>query len=117
MSRFVEFTCNGDPRLVNVEKIHIIDQELKSKKVMIFLSDCTEPWTVDQSYEEVRHAVLMACDGVLTIIKSKYIDGVCQNCGAYIPTDHQMDCIDEEDVHHCYWCGAAMKTSVNKTGL
>lgn len=57
MSKFIQFTCKGDPRLVNVEKIHMIDLEIQSKKVAIFLSDCTEPWTVDQSYEDVVKAI------------------------------------------------------------
>lgn len=110
MSKFIQFTCEGDPRLINVEKIHVIDLDIKSKEVTIFLSDCTDPWTVDQSYEEVRHAVLMACDGVSNIIKTSYsYEGVCQNCGAFIPTDHHHDCIDREDVHYCYWCGAIME--------
>lgn len=111
MSKFIQFTCKGDPRLINVEKIHMIDLEIQSKKAAIFLSDCTEPWTVDQSYEEVCRAVLMACDGANSIIKTRYSDnGVCQNCGAYIPTDHRHDCIHQEDVHYCYWCGAIMET-------
>lgn len=57
MSKFIQLTCKGDPRLINVEKIHVIDLDIQSKKAAIFISDCTEPWTVDQSYEEVVRAI------------------------------------------------------------
>ena len=107
MSKFVRFTCNGNPRLVSIDWIHMVDIDPTNQRVAIFLSDCTEPWAVDQSLEEVVHAIAEVCEGFYNKLTSIYTDdGICKSCGAYIPTDHRIDYIDPKDVHYCYWCGA-----------
>lgn len=32
----------------------------------------------------------------------------CSVCRAPIPTDTQLDVVDEGDLMYCYWCGAKM---------
>lgn len=61
MARFVRFTVNGRPRLINVEKIYLLDVSADGK-TLILLSDAEDPsfWFVDQGYEEACRAVIAA---------------------------------------------------------
>lgn len=58
MSKFIQFACKGDPRLVNVEKIVLVDKA-KDGSAQVYLHDSEDVgyWLVDQSYDEVVKAV------------------------------------------------------------
>lgn len=58
MSKFIQFTCKGDPRLINVEKIVLIDKA-KDGSAQVYLHDSEDTgcWLVDQSYDEVVKAI------------------------------------------------------------
>lgn len=58
MSKFIQFTCEGDPRLINVEKIVLVDKdEDGSARVYLHDSEDAGHWLVDQSYYEVVKAI------------------------------------------------------------
>lgn len=58
MSKFIQFTCIGDPRLINVEKIVFVDKA-KDGSAQVYLNDSEDAgyWLVDQSYDEVVKAI------------------------------------------------------------
>lgn len=58
MSKFIQFTCKGDPRLINVEKIVLVDKA-KDGSAQVYLHDSEDVgyWLVDQSYDDVVKAI------------------------------------------------------------
>lgn len=83
MSKFVMFTIKGEPRLVNVDKIHIVDYD--SGAARLYMSDPSdpEPWPVDQSFDEVVHAIA-SCTSVFNAI-----------AGAITPADDIYDALSK----------------------
>lgn len=43
----------------------------------------------------------------------KWINGDCSECGYPIPTDDRIDCIQKDEVHYCYNCGAKMEGEIS----
>lgn len=58
MSKFIQLTCKGDPRLINVEKIVLVDKA-KDGSAQVYLNDSEDAgyWLVDQYYDEVVKAI------------------------------------------------------------
>lgn len=58
MSKFIQFTCKGDPRLINVEKIVLVDKA-KDGSAQVYLHDSEDAgyWLVDQPYDKVVKAI------------------------------------------------------------
>lgn len=58
MSKFIQFTYKGNPRLINVEKIVLVDKAKDgSAKVYLHDSEDAGHWLVDQPYYKVVKAI------------------------------------------------------------
>lgn len=58
MNKFIHFTCQGDPRLINVDKIVLVDKAKDGSAQMYLLdNEDADYWIVDQSYDDVVKAI------------------------------------------------------------
>lgn len=72
----------------------------------------------DRDFEVVEVAETFTSTDHQAGKEGKWIDGlcdgkhrtICSNCGSIIPTDTQVDFLDENDNRFCYWCGQKMNT-------
>ena len=61
MAKFVELHCDGDPMLINLDKLESVALNGKGKTAIVF---CDYDMEIDESYYEVKQIIWSAQGGI-----------------------------------------------------